>query len=63
VACAQVAKKPNRKADHVNSPADTFRFCHLPSPGLLLPSPPASSPPLAKYLRVGWHQKLDHPPA
>jgi hypothetical protein len=38
VACAQVAKKPNHKPGYVNSPADTFRFCHLPSPGLLPPS-------------------------
>jgi hypothetical protein len=28
VACAQKAKKPNHKPDYVNSPSDTFRFCH-----------------------------------
>src|SRR5215470_5242844 len=28
VACAQAAKKPNHKPRYVNSPADTFRFCH-----------------------------------
>src|SRR5262249_36598958 len=28
VACTQVAKKPTHKPSYVNSPADTFRFCH-----------------------------------
>ena len=32
VACAQVAKKPNHKPNYVNSPADTFRFCHSTEP-------------------------------
>src|SRR5262249_1822819 len=27
-ACAQVAKKPNHNPGYVNTPADTFRFCH-----------------------------------
>src|SRR5215831_3322271 len=60
VACAQIAKKPNHKPGYVNSPADTFRFCHLPCPGLLPPSPPAEAHkrfdcvPMAT-LRFGLH--------
>ena len=40
VACAQVAKKPNRTSDCVNRPADALNIWHPTPAGLLTPSSP-----------------------
>src|SRR5262245_66308999 len=50
VACAQVAKKPNHKPGHVNSPADPFRFCH--------PTYPRSSATAATSIGLTAHVSI-----